>query len=104
MMEKVEKLKKMSGIVMFLSIDWKLGAITIIMIKSTRKISVKGVMFISLNTGFLPSALSFIAIFTSNYRAIEPDSSTFTSSSESIKLKNTNLINLKSLSNLETTD
>ena len=84
-----------------LSIVWNVGATTIIMIKSTKKISVSGVIFISVNNAFLPD---FIDIFTSYNATVEDVDLTFTSSSESTKLKNNNLINWKSSSNLLTID
>ena len=51
-----------SGTVIDVSFDWKVGATTIIMINSTRKISVNGVIFISVNRASLPLFV-FIAIF-----------------------------------------
>ena len=61
------------------------------MINSTKNISVKGVMFISVNNAFLPD---FIAMIYPYYRAtLEDCDESLVSSSESTKLKNKSLIN-----------
>jgi hypothetical protein len=82
---------------MELSIDWKVGATTIIIINSTRKISVNGVIFISVKAlFFLPDELNAILLSLFNY--IEALDADLTSVSESTKLKNNSLINWKSSS------
>ena len=104
-----------SGTVIELSFDWKVGATTIIIINRTKKISVNGVILISVKRASFP-LLVFIPIFLcrlrqyfyrnllSFYNEMFALLGVVDSSLESTKLKNNNLINWKSSSYLFTID
>ena len=86
-----------SGTSTALSIDWNEGATTIIMINRTRKISVNGVILISLNI-FCFLFVEKAIFFTCYKLTFDDEYLVWFSFSASTKLRNNNLISWKSSS------